>query len=100
MTTMAAIDRLVHHSVLLDMMSVERYRAEAARQQHLSSARPKKLSSKRITFGEVATSLRDSDASSRDTSQGPHTPASEHASTAACDVERRAEDSLMMAPYL
>src|SRR6266498_1343814 len=46
MTTMAAIDRLVHHSVILDMMSVESYRAEAASQQHLSSASPKKLSSR------------------------------------------------------
>jgi DNA replication protein DnaC len=35
MTTMAAIDRVVHHSVILDMMSVESYRAEAANQQHL-----------------------------------------------------------------
>ncbi len=35
MTTMAAIDRVAHHSVILDMMSVESYRAEAASQQHL-----------------------------------------------------------------
>jgi len=35
MTTMAAIDRVVHHSVILDMMSVESYRAEAASHQHL-----------------------------------------------------------------
>jgi DNA replication protein DnaC len=35
MTTMAAIDRVVHHSVILDMMSVESYRAEVANQQHL-----------------------------------------------------------------
>ena len=27
MTTMAAIDRIVHHSVILDMMAVESYRA-------------------------------------------------------------------------
>lgn len=33
MTTMAAIDRVVHHSVILDMMSVESYRAEAANLQ-------------------------------------------------------------------
>ena len=44
MTTMAAIDRLVHHSVILDMMSVESYRAEEALQQHLPAARPKKPS--------------------------------------------------------
>ena len=30
MTTLAAIDRVVHHSVILDLMSVESYRAEAA----------------------------------------------------------------------
>ena len=32
----AAIDRVVHHSVILDMMSVESYRAEVAGQHHLS----------------------------------------------------------------
>src|SRR5579859_5389829 len=51
MTTMAAIDRLVHHSVILDMMSVESYRAEAANQQHLSSTGLKKSSSKHGTLG-------------------------------------------------
>ena len=30
MTTMAAIDRVVHHSVILDMMSLESYRAKEA----------------------------------------------------------------------
>jgi DNA replication protein DnaC len=35
MTTLAAIDRLVHHSVILDMMGVESYRATEANQQHL-----------------------------------------------------------------
>lgn len=30
MTTLAAIDRVVHHSVILDLMSVESFRAEAA----------------------------------------------------------------------
>jgi DNA replication protein DnaC len=34
MTTLAAIDRVVHHSVILDMMSAERYRAKEASQQH------------------------------------------------------------------
>lgn len=32
---MAAIDRVVHHSVILDMMGVQSYRAEAANLQHL-----------------------------------------------------------------
>ena len=36
MTTLAAIDRVVHHSVILDMMSEESYRAEVATQRHLS----------------------------------------------------------------
>jgi DNA replication protein DnaC len=36
MTTLAAVDRIVHHSVILDMMSVESYRAEIASQHHLS----------------------------------------------------------------
>lgn len=36
MTTLAAIDRVVHHSVILDMMSVESYRAKEASQQHSS----------------------------------------------------------------
>jgi hypothetical protein len=58
MTTMAAIDRLVHHSVILDMMSVESYRAEEALQQQPSSPRPKKLSSKRAALDETVSSLR------------------------------------------
>jgi len=35
MTTMAAIDRVVHHSVILDMMDVESYRAKEANHRHL-----------------------------------------------------------------
>jgi DNA replication protein DnaC len=34
MTTMAAIDRVVHHSVILDMMSMGSYRAKQASDQH------------------------------------------------------------------
>jgi DNA replication protein DnaC len=80
MTTMAAIDRLVHHSVILDMMSVESYRAEAANQQHLPSARPKKLSSKRTALHETAPSLQNPDASTSTqddwgASQNAHGPA-------------------------
>jgi len=33
MTTLAAIDRVVHHSVILDMMALESYRAKAATDQ-------------------------------------------------------------------
>src|SRR5579875_1103120 len=35
MTTMAAIDRVVHHCVILDMVNVESYRAQQASQQHV-----------------------------------------------------------------
>jgi DNA replication protein DnaC len=34
MTTLAAIDRVVHHSVILDMMGVDSYRVREANQQH------------------------------------------------------------------
>src|SRR5947199_9032759 len=76
MTTMAAIDRLVHHSVILDMMSVESYRATEASQEHLSCARPKKSFSKRIMLGAVATSLPDADTSSTPPSQASDTRSS------------------------
>ena len=33
MTTMAAIDRVVHHSAILDMMEIESYRATEANNQ-------------------------------------------------------------------
>jgi len=35
MTTMAAIDRVVHHSVILDMMGADSFRAQEANHQHL-----------------------------------------------------------------
>jgi DNA replication protein DnaC len=98
MTTMAAIDRLVHHSVILDMMSVESYRAEAASQQHLSSDRPKKSSSKQITLAEATTSLRDSDASSTTPSQGSHGPTSEPVPTPVLLAEDHTESSRLEAP--
>jgi DNA replication protein DnaC len=37
MTTMAAIDRVTHHCVILDMMALASYRAHQASHQHLSS---------------------------------------------------------------
>jgi DNA replication protein DnaC len=37
MTTMAAIDRVIHHSVILDMMGLESYRARAASAQKTSA---------------------------------------------------------------
>jgi DNA replication protein DnaC len=71
MTTMAAIDRLVHHSIILDMMSVESYRAEVASLQHLSSARTKKQSFKRASLDEAVASLSDSGAFSMITLEDP-----------------------------
>ncbi len=38
MTTMAAIDRVVHHSVVLDLMTVESYRAKAAKGEKSAAA--------------------------------------------------------------
>ena len=37
MTTLAVIDRVVHHSVILDLMGMESYRAQAATAQLQSS---------------------------------------------------------------
>jgi DNA replication protein DnaC len=37
MTTMAAIDRVVHHSVILDLMGMDSYRAREAANQHTPS---------------------------------------------------------------
>jgi DNA replication protein DnaC len=37
MTTMAAIDRVIHHCVILDMMTVESYRAQQANHHHLQT---------------------------------------------------------------
>ena len=34
MTTMAAIDRVVHHSVILDLMGMDSYRAKGVATQH------------------------------------------------------------------
>ena len=42
MTTMAAIDRVIHHCVILDMMAVESYRAQQANQLHLQELRETK----------------------------------------------------------
>jgi DNA replication protein DnaC len=39
MTTMAAIDRVTHHCVILDMMAVDSYRAHQAHHQHLPQSK-------------------------------------------------------------
>lgn len=41
MTTMAAIDRVVHHSVILDMMKLDSYRAQEANAQRTTITRTK-----------------------------------------------------------
>src|SRR5437588_6485599 len=87
MTTMAAIDRVVHHSVILDLMEVESYRATEANQQHLSSVRSKKLSSRQFPLDEAPASL-----------QEPRTPISESAPTTVLVVESRSENTLSVAP--
>jgi DNA replication protein DnaC len=48
MTTLAAIDRVVHHSVILDMMGVESYRAKEAHQQHLQQQEPAQSDSREL----------------------------------------------------
>jgi DNA replication protein DnaC len=40
MTTLAAIDRVVHHSVILDLMGMDSYRAQEATAQHAAPGRP------------------------------------------------------------
>src|SRR6266496_1806342 len=84
MTTMAAIDRLVHHSVILDMMSVESYRAEVASQHHLTSDRPKKSSSKQTSLTEATIPSQGS---------GSHGPTSEPVPTAVLLAENTAEST-------
>ncbi len=50
MTTLAAIDRVVHHSVILDMMGLESYRAQAASaQQSLARAASEPSTDSRAT---------------------------------------------------
>lgn len=40
MTTMAAIDRVVHHSVILDLMGMDSFRAREAGGQHTPPTPP------------------------------------------------------------
>jgi DNA replication protein DnaC len=40
MTTMAAIDRVVHHSVILDLMGMDSFRAREAADQHTPPTPP------------------------------------------------------------
>jgi DNA replication protein DnaC len=43
MTTMAAIDRVIHHCVILDLMAVDSYRAHQAHHQHLPQLEEAKI---------------------------------------------------------
>ena len=40
MTTMAAIDRMVHHSVILDLMGLDSFRAQEANGHHPRASPP------------------------------------------------------------
>jgi DNA replication protein DnaC len=79
MTTMAAIDRLVHHSIILDMMSVDSYRAESASQQHLPSGRQKKPSAGHTPLHEATPSLPCLDTASISSQENPNASTSEDA---------------------
>jgi DNA replication protein DnaC len=58
MTTMVAIDRVVHHSVILDLMSLESYRAkEASENQSLRSGGSKRTTT--LTAGSPETTRTD-----------------------------------------
>ena len=59
MTTLAAIDRVVHHSVILDMMGVQSYRAKEANHQHLRQQEDISVSSNEFLL-ESATMMRSS----------------------------------------
>ena len=54
MTTLAAIDRVVHHSVILDLMGVQSYRAKEANQQHLHQQEQTQTVSKEESLTESA----------------------------------------------
>ena len=43
MTTMAAIDCMIHHCIILDMMDVDSYRAHQANHQHLPQLEEAKI---------------------------------------------------------
>ncbi len=56
MTTMAAIDRVVHHSVILDLMPVESYRAQEA--QHTQDAQGAEKAGRPTTTAQASTAAR------------------------------------------
>jgi DNA replication protein DnaC len=54
MTTMAAIDRVVQHSVILDLMGMDSYRASEATLQHAPPLSPEPGSASDSSIGEAA----------------------------------------------
>jgi DNA replication protein DnaC len=54
MTTMAAIDRVVHHSVILDLMGMDSFRAREAGEQHASPPPPEPEPGADSGIGEAA----------------------------------------------
>lgn len=52
MTTMAAIDRVVHHSVILDLMAIESYRAQEAKEAHDQTNQQESQSAEQPTESE------------------------------------------------
>ena len=53
-TTMAAIDRVVHHSVILDLMGMDSYRAREATLQHAPPLPPESGLDSDSGIGEAA----------------------------------------------
>jgi DNA replication protein DnaC len=59
MTTLAAIDRVLHHSVILDMMEVQSYRAKEASHYHLQEVEESQMALKPSSVeDEAATVIR------------------------------------------
>ena len=51
---MAAIDRVVHHSVILDLMGMDSYRAKEATHQHTPPPPPEPGTASDSSIGEAA----------------------------------------------
>lgn len=54
MTTLAAIDRVVHHSVILDLLGVESYRAKQAQNGAASPSPPAPSAGKSVPTSQAA----------------------------------------------
>ena len=55
MTTLAAIDRVVHHSVILDLMQLESYRAKEASSAHNTGKTTTKIPAPTTDAGRLHT---------------------------------------------